>query len=60
MEGQLSSFVDSLVDAGRYNSKNEVVEELKRAFQEGVNSGRGNDADVVFDRLEEKYSKVKK
>ncbi|MFQ5637600.1 MAG: hypothetical protein ACE5IR_06345 [bacterium] len=32
------------------------IEEVRRAFQEGINSGRGNQAEQVFDRLEEKYS----
>ena len=32
------------------------LEELRQAFREGINSGKGNEAEQVFDRLEEKYS----
>lgn len=32
------------------------LEEIRRAFQDGINSGRGNMADAVFDRLEAKYA----
>lgn len=32
------------------------LEEVRRAFQEGINSGKGNEAEQIFDRLEEKYS----
>jgi antitoxin ParD1/3/4 len=32
------------------------LEEVRKAFQEGINSGRGNNADDVFNRLEAKYS----
>lgn len=32
------------------------LETLRKAFQEGIDSGHGEDADTVFDRLEAKYS----
>lgn len=32
------------------------LEEVRQAFQEGINSGKGNEAEQVFDRLKEKYS----
>ena len=32
------------------------LEEVRRAFQEGINSGKGHGAEQVFDRLEKKYS----
>lgn len=34
------------------------LEEVRRAFREGINSGRGRRANEVFDRLEKKYSKM--
>ena len=34
------------------------LEELRHAFQDGINSGKGNESDQVFDRLEKKYSKM--
>jgi len=32
------------------------LDELRKAFQEGINSGRGGTAEVVFDGLEAKYA----
>jgi antitoxin ParD1/3/4 len=32
------------------------LEEVRKAFREGINSGRGKTADEVFDRLEAKYA----
>jgi antitoxin ParD1/3/4 len=32
------------------------LEEVRRAFQEGINSGKGNTADRIFDRLEMNHS----
>jgi antitoxin ParD1/3/4 len=32
------------------------LEEVRKAFQEGINSGRGKTVDEVFDRLEAKYT----
>jgi antitoxin ParD1/3/4 len=32
------------------------LDEVRKAFQEGINSGRGNTAEAVFDRLEAKYA----
>ena len=34
------------------------LEEVRRAFQEGINSGKGHTAEAVFDRLEKKYSEM--
>lgn len=34
------------------------LEEVRRAFQEGISSGRGNAAEAVLDRLEKKYSRM--
>ena len=35
------------------------LDELRKAFQDGINSGRGNTADTVFDRLQGKYAILK-
>ena len=32
------------------------LEEVRKAFHDGINSGRGNEADIVFNRLETKYT----
>jgi len=34
------------------------LEEVRRAFRDGIKSGRGRGAKKVFDRLEKKYSKM--
>jgi antitoxin ParD1/3/4 len=34
------------------------LDEVRRAFQEGINSGTGNSAETVLDRLEQKYSNL--
>ena len=34
------------------------LDEIRQAFREGINSGRGNTANAVFDRLEVKYKKM--
>lgn len=34
------------------------LEEVRKAFQDGINSGRANTAEVVFDRLEAKYAAI--
>ena len=67
-------FINGLIEAGRYNSKSEVVrdalrllekrelvreiklEELRHSFREGIESGQGQPASEVFDRLKGKYN----
>jgi antitoxin ParD1/3/4 len=34
------------------------LEEVRKAFQEGINSGRDSTANAVFDRLEAKYAAI--
>jgi antitoxin ParD1/3/4 len=36
------------------------IEELRKAFREGIESGPGIPAEEVFDRLEAKYTKMAK
>jgi len=34
------------------------LEEVRKAFQDGINSGRDSTANAVFDRLEAKYAAI--
>ncbi|MEQ1789099.1 MAG: hypothetical protein ABL857_01515 [Rickettsiales bacterium] len=53
------SLAESLVDAldVRVLQERQIkLEEVKKIFHQGVSSGKGNAAEQVFKRLEEKYS----
>lgn len=61
--GRYNSRSEVVRDALRLLQEREQIrqvklEELRHAFQEGINSGKGNVSDQVFDRLERKYSKM--
>lgn len=55
----IRSLAEKVADAldGYELQKNQIrLEEVRNEFQKGLNSGRGNSVENVFDRLEAKYT----
>ncbi len=69
IDGALREALDAFVVAGHFASREDVIREAVRMMQRGqaldailatglddLDSGRFDDAEIVFDRLEQKYA----
>lgn len=52
----LAEKIADVLDGHALRERQIKLEEVRKAFQDGINSGRGNEADIVFNRLEAKYT----